>query len=101
LAGETKTQLPLATSDRVLVEAGDLGDPKDAAVSEPFGFEGRHPAALSFIQVLEEQTQLVVALTLGVISIRTTSGTRTRRQFDRRHEAIVNTSLRHGPKKWK
>jgi hypothetical protein len=53
-----------AAADGIDVQAGDEGDEGVAAVAEAFGFEGRQPAALLFVQAREDKDEALVVLAL-------------------------------------
>ena len=57
-----------ATPDGFRMEAGNLRDPFETAMSQTLGLAGRHPAPLLLIQTTQQQIELLVIFTLRMVT---------------------------------
>ena len=64
-----------AAADRIGVEAGDLSEPRIAAVADLLGLQGSEPAALLFVEAAENEVRVAVEQAFGMIVIRDAGGT--------------------------
>src|SRR6266849_7667101 len=62
-----------AAANGIDVQAGDAGDDRVAAIADLLGLKARDPAALLFVEPLEEQVHLFMQQSLGVIRVAETS----------------------------
>jgi hypothetical protein len=76
-AVEIRIQFLAATANGIDVQPGDERDPGVAAMANFLGFEGGHPAALLFIESVQQEIELVMQLAVGVVLAAGTGGTLT------------------------